>query len=183
MKKLAMFMVLTAFVFAGCRNANEQKKKSETVSAEELKKEIAELEKQLFDDKSNTIDLVKSNLLIEKYTRFADLFPNDSMAPEFLFKASDIAMNSSKPGKTISLYNRIIKNYPGYKNVSACYFLKGFVYDDQLKEYGKAEKYYRLYLEKYPDGEFADDAEAALKYLGKSPEELIKLFEAEQKNK
>ena len=183
MKKLVIFMVLTAVVFAGCRQTNEQKKKVRTVNPEELKKEIADLEKQLFSDNSNTVDLVKSNLLIEKYTRFADLFPNDSMAPEFLFKASDISMNSNKPGKTISLYNRIIKDYPHYKNVPACYFLKGFVYDDQLKEYDKAEKYYRLYLEKYPDGEFADDAEAALKYLGKSPEELIKLFETQQKSK
>ncbi len=182
MKRLALFVILAAFLGTGCRNsANDQKKEEQAVDAKTLKKEIAALEKELFGDTTGTMDLVKTNLLIEKYTRYADAFPKDSLAPEYLFKASDLAMNSNKPGKTISLYNRIIKEYPGYKNVSTCYFLKGFVYDDQLKEYDKAKKYYRLYLEKYPDGEFADDAQMALKYLGKSPEELIKMFEKEGK--
>jgi len=41
----------------------------------------------------------------------------------------------------------------------------------------KAEEIYKKFLELYPDNDFADDAEISLKYLGKSPEELIEIFQ------
>jgi len=51
------------------------------------------------------------------------------------------------------------------------------VYENNLGELAKAEEIYKKFLELYPDNDFADDAEISLKYLGKSPEELIEIFQ------
>ncbi len=59
-------------------------------------------------------------------------------------------------------------------------FLKGYVYENDLRDLETAKKIYEEFLVKYPDDEFADDAEISIKNLGKSPEELIKEFEEQQ---
>jgi tetratricopeptide (TPR) repeat protein len=56
-------------------------------------------------------------------------------------------------------------------------FLKGYVYENNLGRLDKAKAIYEEFLQKYPDNDFADDAEVSLKYLGKSPEELIEIFQ------
>lgn len=57
----------------------------------------------------------------------------------------------------------------------------GFVYENDLNDLENAKQTYEAFLQKYPnDPDFADDAQMALKNLGKSPEELIKEFEQNQ---
>ncbi len=180
MKKILLMLVVIGLAFSSCKQ-NGQKTEAEKPDAKQLIDEIKSYEQQLFSDNINNIDFDKAFKLADKYEEYATAFPDDSLAPEFLFKASDILMNLNKPGKTISDYKKLIKDYPQYKNVATCYFLIAFVYDDQLKDYENAKKYYELYLKKYPDGEFAKDAKMALQYLGKPAEELIKAFE--EKNK
>ena len=71
----------------------------------------------------------------------------------------------------------MINEYPEYRNISTVYFLKGFVYEDQLRDYQMAKNCYMEYIEKYPNSVFADDALISLQNLGKSPDELIEEFE------
>ena len=75
------------------------------------------------------------------------------------------------------LYDEILDDYPDFEKAPTVLFLKAFVYDDQLQDYTNAKKYYELFLEKYPNNEFTDDAEISLKNLGKTPEELIEEFQ------
>ena len=180
MKRILVLMIWFVLVTTACQQHNKSEK-SETPSRESLNLKINSIEKGLFNEKTSTINFTKANQLVDNYLRYAKLFPSDSLAPEYLFKASDVAMNLNQPGKTIAIYDKLINKYPHYKNIPTCYFLKAFVYDDQLKNFDKAKVYYKHYLKKYPRGEFADDAQMALKYLGKSPEELIKTFEANKK--
>jgi len=56
--------------------------------------------------------------------------------------------------------------------------LKAYIYENLLSNLGLAQKTYRDFLSLYPDHELSDDAEAALLNLGKSPEELVREFEA-----
>ena len=67
--------------------------------------------------------------------------------------------------------------YPDYEKASECLFMKGFIYDNNLQDYEMAKKIYLEFLEKYPDDEFADDAQASIDNLGKSLEEIIQEFE------
>ncbi len=52
-----------------------------------------------------------------------------------------------------------------------------------LRDLDECKKYYEEFLEKYPESDFADDAEMSLKNLGKTPEELIMEFEKNQNKK
>jgi TolA-binding protein len=139
---------------------------------------ITQLEESLFSGQVKGINKVQAAELVAAYNEYADLFPDDSLSPNYLFKAADISMNVFESGQAIELYNKILTSYPNYKKAPQCVFLKAFVYENNLKDLANAKRYYQEFLEKYPEDDFADDAEMSLKNLGKSPEELIKEFEA-----
>lgn len=145
-----------------------------------LQDSITTSENKMFNNQETRITKEDAISLIGFYEKYADEFPEDSLAPVYLFRASDISMNLQQPVKTIDLFNKIMTKYPDYEKTPSVMFLKAFVYEDQLHDLSKAKKYYEEFLEKYPDSDFADDAKISLQNLGKSPEELIKEFEEKQ---
>jgi outer membrane protein assembly factor BamD (BamD/ComL family) len=148
--------------------------------SEEIEK-IAQMENALFSEENSMGNMDKADELINQYSLFADQFPEDSLAPEYLFKAADIAMNINKGEMAINIYNRILKSYPDFRKAPECLFLKAYVYENNLGQLNKARYYYQEFIDKYPDNDFADDAEISIQNLGKSPEELIKEFEEKMK--
>lgn len=139
--------------------------------------EIKTMEDELFSDESKMVDRTRADELIGLYIAYADEFPKDTEAAEYLFKAGDMAMNLNMPRKAVKVFDRILNDYPDFEKLPQCLFLKGYVYENNLGDLQMAKKIYEEFLEKYPDDEFADDAEVSIKNLGKSPEELIKEFE------
>jgi len=117
--------------------------------------------------------------LMDLYVEKADADAKGAEAPSYLFKAAELAMNLNKVNKALDLYNKVIYTYPDYEKTPECLFLMAFIYENSLQNFGKAKELYELFLQKYPDHEFADDAMFSLQYLGKSPEELMKEFEAQ----
>ncbi len=144
--------------------------------------EIKDIESTTFSE-SGLIDAKGVDALIAAYESFANDFPGDSLAPDYLFKAGDVAMNTNRSNKAIELYDRIITKFSSYDKAPEALFLKGYVYENNLGRLDKAQAIYEEFIEKYPDNEFADDAEVSLKYLGKSPEELIEIFQKENAGK
>lgn len=138
---------------------------------------IDSLEEGLVADTLGPVDKEKARQLVEHYVNFADNYSADSMAPSYLFKAADIAINTGMPGKSIMYFNRILNQYPGFEKVAHAMFLKAYVYENHMGNLGKAKSIYEEFIKKYPENAFADDAEVSIKYLGKSPEELIEEFE------
>jgi outer membrane protein assembly factor BamD (BamD/ComL family) len=145
---------------------------------EDAKKDISSKEESLFSDEMKMIDKQKADDLIASYDDFATNYPDDNESPEFLFKAGDMAMNLNKPNKAIAFFNRILSEYPNFEKIPQCVFLKAYIYENSLYDLDKAKLIYEEFIKRFPNDEFADDAEVSLKNLGKSPEELIKEFEA-----
>jgi outer membrane protein assembly factor BamD (BamD/ComL family) len=137
---------------------------------------IKSTEQEIFSE-NGMIDRNRVDELIETYVAFADEFPHDTLAPDYLFKAGDIAMNTNRSRQAIRSYDRIITEYPDYQKTPEALFLKGYVYENNLGRLDKAKEIYEAFLILYPDNEFADDAEVSLRFLGKSPEELIEIFQ------
>ena len=127
-----------------------------------------------FDEKGMQV----ANELVQAYIDYADKVKNDEESPGYLFKAANLAMNLNQPEKSLELFNRIIYQYPNYEKVPDCLFLMGFIYENQLQNYGKAKEIYESFLAKYPDHEFADDASISIQNIGKPLDELVKEFEA-----
>ena len=168
---LRYFIILISLSFAltSCKLNTDNNKVTE--------KSISTLEAELFSGDITKPNVEKAKQLVSMYIEFANQYPKDSISAEFLFKAADISMNFGAAKKTIGIFNRIINEYPAYKNISTEYFLKGFVYEDQLRDYQMAKKCNMEFIEKYPNSVFTDDALISLQNLGKSPDELIKEFE------
>ncbi len=176
MRNLIIFIVIV-IVAASCAGPKAKKVRTK----QEIQDSITAMENELFSLKSTRIDKHKVLDMIGLYTEYAREFPDDTLAPVYLFKASDISMNLYRPLETIRILDTIMIKYPDFSKTPTALFLKAFIYEDQVKNYKLARKYYQQFIDKYPDNEFTDDARMSLQNLGKSPEELIKEFE--EKNK
>jgi len=171
--KYSVLLFVIAFLLSSCAGPGEKSEKKDN----DLSTSIKKLEDELYSSDQSKFDRKKAGQLIDLYTEYADKFPDDTASPNYLYKASDLSMNLRQPVETIALFNRILDKYPDFDKAPTVLFLKAFVYEDQMNDLDRAKQYYELFLKKYPDNEFADDAKVSLKNLGKSPEELIKEFE------
>lgn len=175
MRNLGYFLlvVLSSTLILSCGdNANKTKVEIN------LNDSINFYEQSLFGQSDvNKVDIEGALKLSDFYYQWAIENKGDSLAPEYLLKSADLAMNMKKPVPAINAFNLILMDYPEYKNAPYALFLKAFVYEDILNNTEKARTYYQEFLIKFPDNEYADDVRVSLKNLGKTPEELIKEFE------
>ena len=164
MKKIIVLLLIAGF-FVGC-NSNDPAKR-----IEKLEKQVLTIDK--------AIDPEVASDLVSAYCDFADANPEDAMAPEYLFKAVDVSMNINEPQRTISIIDRLLKEYPDYPRTQAALFVKAFIFENKYGNLDMAKKLYEQYLEMYPNGEFANDCRASIENLGLTPEELVRKFEAQ----
>jgi tetratricopeptide (TPR) repeat protein len=146
------------------------------------KSKMEKLEEVVFsnDFGYDTKGVAQATELMDLYIQKAETEPKEAKAPEYMFKAAELAMNLEKIQKALDLYNKIIYTYPDYEKAHECLFLLAFIYENNVQNFGKAKELYQQFLRQYPNHEFADDAAFSLENLGKSPEELMR--ELESKN-
>lgn len=173
-KTIFTLIIVVVAVAAACTGTNPQ----ETLSPqEEMQNDIAETEKAIYA--ADSLDLSLACEAIGKYLNYAGKFPHDSLAAEYLFKAAEIAMNAKQPHNAVNYLTRIENEYPNFDKYDKCLFLKAFIYENEIKDLTKAERYYKLFLSKFPNSELAASAQSAIMYLGLSDEDLIKLLTAQ----
>lgn len=169
MKKLQITGILLITLFIVSCKQNPDK----------MIKQITGLEKELYAAGSPIPDKDKVKEMLDLYTKFADTYPKDTLSPVFLFKASNLAMNTNQNDMAVLLLDRIINDYSDYSKLPETYFLKAFIYDNNIKNINKAREAYTLFLQKFPKSDLANDASISLDNLGKTPEQIIKEFQAE----
>ncbi len=138
-------------------------------------KAIKNLEKELFS--AQTLDKQKGFHMIDTYVNFSKQYPEDTASAVYLFKAAEISMNLQLGSQSIYYYDKILSNFPNFYKAPECLFLKAFIYENQMGNLDRAKEFYTLFLTEYPNHPLAKDAKASIKYLGKSPEELVKMFQ------
>ena len=181
MKSSSYFILLFCILAYGCQSGSSSATK---VNKDELSSQMKSAEDALYGNKDITqFDKVKAAELAGIYTTYADSFSDDAETPGYLFKAAELQRSLRDFPAAIKIYDRIYKNYPKYEKTPHSLFLLGFSYENDLKQLDKAKECYLDFLKKYPTHELADDVEFSLKNLGKSPEEIIKEFEARNKAK
>ncbi|MCK9290573.1 MAG: hypothetical protein WCR58_05835 [Bacteroidales bacterium] len=148
-----------------------------TTESETLEDQMQALEAKLFGEENeyNPDDAV---LLMSLYLQAADETENDSLVVEYLFKAADLMMYHAEPHQTISVYDRIINEFPVSDKAVMSLFLKAFVYDVRLSDTMHARQTYQDFLRLYPNHPLVPDVEMSIKNLGKSLEELVSEFES-----
>ena len=144
-------------------------------SRDEISGKISEMETNI--NNSVKIDTIALADLLSAYQNFSAKYPDDSLSPEYLYKAAGLASVLNRGVQAVSLYESVIHNYPDYKRLPYCYFMEAFVYENTLGNIGKANELYKEFLAIYPDHKLANDARTAIKLLGKSPEEIVNEFD------
>jgi tetratricopeptide (TPR) repeat protein len=143
-----------------------------------LEKKLTELDKSMggaaVTDKSKAEEFIKNSeelaALLEK--------SNPDKYVDIMLKAAGLAKTIQQPQKAIELYQKVVDRHPQHKKAPTALFMIGFVQENDLNQLDQAKATYESFLAKYPnDPDFTDDAQNALKLLGKSPEEIIREFE------
>ncbi|MEM6725099.1 MAG: tetratricopeptide repeat protein [Bacteroidota bacterium] len=145
---------------------------------EKVNLQIAGLEAKVYGDTSNyRIDVNLANRLIKKYIQFGDLNPKAGATPANLYKAAEISRSTRNFDQAIELWAKIYENYPNYEKASTALFLQGYVYENDLRDNEKAKPFYETFIKKYPNHEMIESVKFSLNNLGKSPDEIMEMFE------
>lgn len=151
-------------------------KKVETAS--EITGRIKAMEDSVFS--SMTFDKRRAQALLDVYKAYAAAYPQDTLAPEYLFRAANVAKSMHDGEQSISIYDRVIKEYPSWRRLPDVFYLKAFTIDSELDRKGEAQTAYKEVISRYPDHPFAKDAKAMIENLQYTDEELIQRFQAMQ---
>lgn len=181
------FILILAILlpFIGCNQTNSTNSESSntSISSDNLKGEISELEAILLEAQDAKKDPASAASLIAKSQQLVEQFPQDTLAALILFKAADVARGVGEYGKAIQMWGKVWRNYPDFEKAPLALFLQGFTFDANLQDKVNAKKYYDQFLEKYPEDELAKQVKMLLNVIGKSPDELVKEYEKNQNQK
>ena len=108
---------------------------------------IKAYEDELFSSENSSIDRIKALELVDLYVAYANTYPEDSLAVENLFKGAEFCLNLGEGQRSIDLYDRVINEYPDFRKVPECMFLKGYVYENYLGDLDRAKAIYTEFIE------------------------------------
>lgn len=155
---------------------------SNTPNKAEAVKAINEAEKNLYENKDSLeFDKEKAQNLVDKYNNFTSNFADDPQSADYLFRTAEVLRSLKKFNEAVSVYSKIVKNYPNFDKLPHSLFLQGFSHENDLKNLDEAKVCYEDFLKRFPNHELADDVQFSLTNLGKSPEEIIEEFEKKRK--
>ena len=169
-KSFFLLAVAMMMVVAGCNN---QTKTTEN--------DVRNAEAALFNADQTLNPEAVANA-VATFSKYAEDNPEADDAASWLFKAVEVSINTHQDAQqSIGLVNRLVTDYPAFdKNPVALFMLATFVYDEQLHDLDKAREAYQLVIDNYPNSPFANDAAIAITQLGMTPDELIRMFEAQE---
>jgi len=167
MKKTSIvFVIMISFLVWGCGPSRD--KQADRIST---------LEKSLYSPDAANFSKQKADSLLAMYLDFIGDHPDDSLSPVYLFKAANLSMNTGDGTQSLELFDRYLSRYPDKPKAPMCLFFKAFIYENVRRDLEKARESYLLFIEKYPNDDFAKDARMALMNLGKTPDQLVREFE------
>lgn len=147
-------------------------------SKQEKDREKIDKMELVLKDTANAFDKTRAVEYRNALVEYCTTYPQDSMVASFTFRAAELSMNLHESQKAIDLFQRFQKAFPENPKAADALFLTAFIYENELKNYNQARNAYTEFISKFPDHPFADDAAVLIQNLGKSPEELIREFEA-----
>lgn len=188
MKYLLIFPLI--ILMFSCGNKKEESGTTDTpnedvsnisyMNRNDLKAHIQVLEKSLYED-TVAMDREKATELMDAYAMYSSKHPDQESSADYMFKAGELAMGLNRSLDAIKYFSITYGRYTNYDKRPYALFLKAFVLENQVKDYEQATQAYKTFIEEYPDHPMYDDAKYSIQNMGKSPEELIKEFEARQK--
>ena len=142
----------------------------------EARTRIRAMEDSLFEH--HAFDRRSAQAMVDVYKAYVAAYPQDSLAPEFLFRAAGTVKSMGDPEQSITIYDRIVQDYPSWKRLVDVLYMKALTLDDDLDRDGEAKGIYEQVINNFPGHPFARDSKAMIENLGLTDEELIAKFKA-----
>ena len=171
-------LIASLIIAVGCTSSNESNNSEPDIAAQ--KQELLDIieEKEMLIIKTSVKDKdATAQLLYNHYIDYAEVYQDDELAPDMLFKAAELANALGNYEDAVAIFERIEKHYKTYLRVPEAVFLQGFVYDNYLRQKGVAKERYERFIERYPNHQLVEQARLSIQYLGMSDEEIIEQFE------
>lgn len=127
------------------------------------------------------INKVSAQKYVDACEAFAIGFPNDEMAPEYLYRSAEMARTLKTYPKALSIFDWIESKYPNFEKTPTIVFLKGFMLENELNNKEAARKVYEGFMKKYPNNDLTDDVKFLLDNIDKSDEEIMKMIDEKAK--
>ena len=145
--------------------------------------EAAKMDSILFQQTEMNIATGKS--AIKAFTDYAYYCPNDSLTTVFLIKTAQIATSMNNVPQAKTALDKCITSYPKSKDITVAMFLLARLYDEQayLNNEEEARRLYQEIIDKYPKCAEAESAKGAIRFIGKSDEEMMKEIKKQNKKK
>lgn len=122
-----------------------------------IKQEIAGLESEIRSNPTN-LDTGKALKVVDLYLQFQRLYPQDSLSPEYLFKAADVSRGTGRFEQALHLLKSFELAYPMHPRKAVCIFLQGYIYQNDLSSFALADQAYQRFLEDFPNHPLAPEA-------------------------
>ena len=142
----------------------------------EARTRIRTMEDSLFEHQA--FDRRSAQAMVDVYKAYVAAYPQDSLSPEYLFRAAGTVKSMGNPDQSLKLYDRIITDYPSWRRNVDVLYMKALTLDDDLDRDGEAKLVYEQVINNFPGHPFARDAKAMIENLGLTDEELIAKFKA-----
>lgn len=170
MKRTITLLAAFGLLAIGCHRG------AQPPSHDELIQAIDSIERPLMQAAQlESVDTAKGHQIIGLYVQFADLFPDDSLAPTYLHRAAQVSNGMEEIDNMTALYDRVINNYPEYEHLDECFYEKGLALDNAGRK-DEARTAYQQFLDEYPDHFLADDIRKAVQLLDMSDELLLEFL-------
>ena len=169
MNKKFLFLITISLIFFTC---------SKTSDKDYMKMASDKVEK------GNTAEAIKD------YESLVNEHPESELAPEAILKQAALYHENKVKNvnqkealiKSADLYISLSEKYPENKQAPSSLFMGGFIYANEVMDLNKAEKTFKLFLNKYPNHELTSSAKEELNNLGLSPEEILRRKMIEKEN-
>jgi hypothetical protein len=123
-------------------------------------------------------DKVTANAAIRTFTEFAHQCRHDTMSAIYLIKTAQVARAVSNIPQARLALEQCIADHPQFAGRPAAIFMLAQLYDEPtyMNDESEAKRLYERIIEEYPGSDWALSARGALKFIGKSDEQIIREF-------
>lgn len=122
------------------------------------------------------MDIPSAQKAIIAFTDFAFYCNSDSLSPVYLIKTAQVARAINNIPQAKLVLDKCIDDYPAFKNRAAALFLLAQLYDDPgyLNNEEEARKIYQKIIDEYPKSDWASSAKGAIRFIGKTDDEIMR---------
>ncbi|MDP2187478.1 MAG: tetratricopeptide repeat protein [Sphingobacteriaceae bacterium] len=164
MKQLIL-IALGLFLLTNCAD-------KKAVQQTALLARIDSLENILLTDSLNISDEPASEI-IKAYLKFADTYPKDSSAADFLFKAADVMRGMYRYQDAVQVLELVVTRYPKSDKAPAALFYAGFILHADTEQNMLAIPFFQRLIDEFPEHPLSNDARNLMPLLNMNEEQLL----------